>query len=58
MFRTEQFALTEASYVLVRLLQTFDAVEPMDRADMARMRKDVGFTMQPASGVKVRFHQA
>ena len=54
----QQFALVEASYLLVRLLQQYDSIEPFDRADMAKMRKGMGLTMWPADGVKVRLHQA
>lgn len=54
----QQFALTEAGYVLVRMLQTFEAVEPLERGEMARLRKGVGLTMWPADGVPVRFRKA
>ena len=54
----QQFALTEASYVLVRMLQHFDAIEPIDKADMWKMRKGMGLTMWPGDGVKVRLHKA
>lgn len=55
----QQFALTEASYVLVRMLQSFDAVEPVgERKEMERLRKGLGLTMWPADGVPVRFRRA
>lgn len=53
----QQFALTEASYVLVRLLQHFDRMEPVDRPEMLKLRKQLGITMAP-DGVKVRLHKA
>lgn len=40
----QQFALVEASFLLVRLLHEFDAIEPTD-PDMAKMRKGVALTM-------------
>ncbi|KAK4635923.1 Cytochrome P450 monooxygenase alt2 [Fulvia fulva] len=54
----QQFALTEASYVLIRMLQQFDAIEPVDRAKMAKMRKQIGLTMWPGDQVHVRMHKA
>ncbi|KAK4545678.1 hypothetical protein LTR36_002631 [Oleoguttula mirabilis] len=54
----QQFALTEASYVLVRLLREFDSIEPVDRAQMLRFKKGLGLTMWPGDGVKVRLHKA
>ena len=44
----QQFALTEASFLLVRLLQQFEAIEPVDRVAMQRMKKGQGITMMPA----------
>ena len=54
----QQFALTEGSYVLVRLLQIFDAIEPVDRVEMSRLRKGLGVTMWPGDEARVRFHKA
>jgi len=54
----QQFALTEASFVLVRMLQQFDAIEPTDRAQMQKLKKELGITMWAADGVKVRLHRA
>nr|POF13010.1 cytochrome p450 52a3-b [Quercus suber] len=54
----QQFALTEASYVLVKTLQTFDAMEPVNRPDLTRLRKHLGITMYPVNGVNVRMHRA
>lgn len=54
----QQFALTEASYVLVRMLQRFEAVEPLERVEMSKLKKGVGLTMWPADGVPVRFKRA
>lgn len=52
----QQFALTEAGYVLVRLLQRFDAIEDVypDRP----IRNGVSITMCPADLVTVRLHEA
>jgi len=54
----QQFALTEASYLIVRLLHQFDAVEPADLGDMRKMKKGLGVTMWPGDGCRVRFHRA
>lgn len=54
----QQFALTEVSYVLVRVLQTFDGIEPVDGSRMAEFRKGLGLTMWPGDGVRVRLHEA
>jgi cytochrome P450 len=53
----QQYALTEASYLLVRLLQTYDRVEHADGAE-ARLKKNFGLTMFPANGCKVRMRKA
>lgn len=53
-----RFALTEASYLIVRLLHQFDAVEPADPIDMRKLKKGLGVTMWPADGCKIRFHKA
>ncbi|CAK4033433.1 related to cytochrome P450 family [Lecanosticta acicola] len=54
----QQYGLMEAAYVLIRSLQRYDAVEPADAKEMARMRKSFGLSTWPADGVKVRFHRA
>ena len=53
-----RFALTEASYLIVRLLHQFDAIEPADLTDMRKLKKGLGVTMWPMDGCKVRFHKA
>ncbi|KAJ5787144.1 Cytochrome P450 E-class CYP52 [Penicillium paradoxum] len=52
----QQFALTEAGYVIVRLLQRFDQIEDVypDR----KIRWAVTLTSAPADLVTVRLHQA
>ncbi|KAF2158400.1 hypothetical protein M409DRAFT_71664 [Zasmidium cellare ATCC 36951] len=54
----QQFAMTEAAYVLVRLLQRFDSIEPVNRPEMSAMKKELGLTMWPKDRVRVRFHRA
>lgn len=54
----QQFALTEAGYLLVRMLQHFDRLEPVDYAETARMRKTLGVTMAVKGGVHVRLRRA
>jgi cytochrome P450 len=41
----QQFALTEAGFLLVRFLQQYDAVEPADMEEMRKLRKGIGLTM-------------
>jgi cytochrome P450 len=41
----QQFALTEAGFLLVRLLKAFDAVEAVDMNEMRKMNKGLGLTM-------------
>lgn len=47
----------EASFVLVRLLQEFDAAEPVDRQALEKLPKGVGLTMWPAD-TRVKFRKA
>ena len=49
----QQYALTEAAYLLVRILQTFPDMEWVGTRGKAR--KGYGITMAPAGGVWVRF---
>jgi cytochrome P450 len=41
----QQFALTEAAFLLVRLLREFDGVRAADEGEMARLKKGLGLTM-------------
>lgn len=41
----QQFALTEAGFLLVRLLREFDGVQAVDEGEMRRMKKGMGLTM-------------
>ncbi|KAL3439644.1 cytochrome P450 [Aspergillus tetrazonus] len=52
----QQFALTEAGYVIVRLLQRFDAI--MDCFPEREIRYGLTLTLAPADGVFVRLHAA
>ncbi|KNG89322.1 cytochrome P450 52A12 [Aspergillus nomiae NRRL 13137] len=52
---TEQYALTEASYTLVRLMQHFDAVENADPLLVEPVIEN-NLTMSHGRGVKVRMH--
>ncbi|KAJ4290904.1 hypothetical protein N0V90_010100 [Kalmusia sp. IMI 367209] len=61
----QQFALTEAAYVIVRLLQRFERMEgvgnswePVEKGGEGFVRTTVTLTMAPADGVKVRFMEA
>ena len=46
----QQFALTEASYTIVRLLQEFDGIEDRDGSPLV---EQLSLTMASANGVKV-----
>jgi cytochrome P450 len=52
----QQFALTEAGHVVVRLLQRFDAVEGLEPAAGSGYRMTL--TCAPAYGVKLRLREA
>ena len=52
----EQFALTEISYVTVRLLQRFDKMEDMETE--RAIKYQLAITMRSAQGVKVKLHEA
>ncbi|TID17005.1 cytochrome P450 alkane hydroxylase-like protein [Venturia nashicola] len=54
----QQYALTEASYLLVRFVQCFDRIESMGEAEGGRLRKGFGLAMFPADGVRVRLRRA
>lgn len=52
----QQFALTEASYVTVRLLQRFDKMETLERNAVVGHRLALNNCI--ANGVNVRLHAA
>jgi hypothetical protein len=61
----QQFSLTEAGYVLVRLLQRFDQVEgvgnswePVEKGGFGYERTTLTLSMRPTDGVKVRLREA
>jgi len=55
----QQYALTEAGYLVVRLLQRFDRVESVGEVvHWRRTRKGLGLTMSPRDGVRVRLRRA
>lgn len=56
MIPTEQYAITEASFLTVRLLQAFDAIEW--RGETGRVTKGFMLTMHPALGVPVLLRRA
>ncbi|KAK7508997.1 cytochrome P450 52A12 [Phyllosticta citriasiana] len=53
----QQFSLTESSYVVVRLLQRFDALEGVG-VDSRPVRHGLTLTDAPADGVRVRLRAA
>ena len=42
----------------MRLLRQYDGVQPVNAAEMWKMRKTTGVTMSPLDGVHVRLHKA
>ncbi|KAK1064571.1 hypothetical protein LTR74_008573 [Friedmanniomyces endolithicus] len=54
----QQFALVEASYLIVRVLLRYDRVEAVDAGVAGRMRKGLGLTMWPRDGVEIRLREA
>lgn len=51
----EQFALNEASLVIVKFLQRYDKIEALD---MGPIIKGLALTLSPGEGVKVRMHRS
>lgn len=54
LFFLEEFALTEAMFFLIRMLQVFDHVDP---ADDEPWRENMSITLSSASGCKVLLRQ-
>jgi hypothetical protein len=52
----EQFALAEASYTVVRLLQRFDGIENMEPPGPIKFHH--ALTNSSGTGVQVRLHEA
>ena len=52
----EQFSLTEASYVIVRMLQRFDAIENCETETV--VKHNLTLTSCSGTGVKVRLREA
>ena len=51
----EQYALTEASYVLVRLLQKFERIENA-QPELTDLKLKINLTIAHGDGVKVRLY--
>jgi hypothetical protein len=51
----EQYALNEASFVLVKLLQRYNKIEALDHEPIV---KQLSMTLAPENGAKVRMHRA
>ncbi|KAF2426531.1 cytochrome P450 [Tothia fuscella] len=52
----QQYAITEASFLVVRMLQEFDDIEWLGKP--GKVKKGLGLTMFPAEGVPVRLRKA
>ena len=55
---TEQFALTSASYTMVRLLQRFDRCENMETPVGQRIRFQHALSIRSGTGTVVRLREA
>jgi cytochrome P450 len=55
-WRTEQYALNEASFVMVKILQRYDNIEALDMT--GPLKKAITLTLSPGDGVNVRMHRA
>ncbi|PYI15980.1 cytochrome P450 [Aspergillus japonicus CBS 114.51] len=53
----QQFALTEAGYVMVRLLQRFDQIEGVGKTAEGEIAMAVSLTNAPGDNVTVRLHE-
>ncbi|KAI9648671.1 hypothetical protein NHQ30_003309 [Ciborinia camelliae] len=51
----QQYALTEASFFIIRLLQKFDRLESVDKEDVSF---NLTLTMSSGNGVKIKLHEA
>jgi hypothetical protein len=51
----EQYALNEASFVIVKILQRFDNIEALDKGPIV---KGMTVTLAPQNGVLIKMHRA
>jgi hypothetical protein len=51
----EQYALNEASFVVVKILQRFDLIEALDKGPII---KGMSLTLSPLKGTKIKMHRA
>jgi cytochrome P450 len=54
----QQYSLVETSFLMVKLLRSFDRMEPVGWTDASAVQKGMGLTMWPRDGVHVRMHEA
>lgn len=52
----QQFALTEAAFVVVRILQRFDEILNLDQSSMETVEQNATLTLSVANGVRVKLH--
>lgn len=52
----EQYAITEAGYLTVRLLQRFDGIQAVE--DLTEIAQYVTVTLEAKNGVKVRLRRS
>jgi hypothetical protein len=53
--RIEQYALNEASFVVVKMLQRFDTIKALNKGPI---RKGLSLTLFPLDGVQIKMHRA
>jgi hypothetical protein len=51
----EQYALNEASFVIVKILQRFDIIEAVDKGPIV---KGMSLTLSPLNGTVIKLHRA
>ncbi|KAH8674572.1 cytochrome P450 [Tricladium varicosporioides] len=52
----QQYALNEANFLIVKLLQRYDKIEPVDPE--APMLKAISLVLSPGNGVNIKLHRA
>lgn len=52
----EQYALTEAGFVIAKILQRYDRIEALDMT--GKLKKGLAITLRPGDGVKIKMHVA
>ncbi|KAK0107616.1 hypothetical protein ONS96_003422 [Cadophora gregata f. sp. sojae] len=54
----QQYSLVETSFLIVKLLRSFDRMEPVGWTDASAVKRGMDLTMWPRDGVHMRLHRA